>query len=847
MISRLQTGSFNEDTGKLGDDGSSVEKKAMLVYCGKFESLDGAVEITDEDIDKLAGNHNSFLSKLAALGTGGVPAKFSPPIQLDHSTSAKDTVGRLVGNLEIGEHTLEDGTRVKALMGTVKILGKENVERVNDGRWTHLSIGADLQNHKISELTITPFPAAADASLLKSSLTRVIDSWTENTGHGSVRCEITELNMGDGGGFVGRCNIQGKWVRTKVSATKQQVRDDILELINEAYDTNLSAKRMGARKEIKHKGKTIILETLSAKEAEYEGFKFRAWIKEYSDGEPEVYETEAVAVSDMKENIEALLEEGELSKLGKVFEGKVLGVSYAVHKDGGKYYWSIKGHGEGGKMHDQERAAVIEAESVIRDLKSKGELSGEDDSQKLSRLGWEVYKYQGPTKKFSLLVRDDDTSRVKVEVDGKTSSEFSLERHPTDGPIKELIPELEKKSGFKLINGESEKYKRLAWKDEYDNQDIFKVYKEHDIGLVIDEKGQMHWNVYDDKAKRGGGPCSSEADGKAKAQKFIDEKLLSKLSKGDDEMLKYAEMKEKMAQYEKCKKHLMDTEKMSEEDADKKLGEMDDESVSKMAADRDAHEAKMTADADADDAAKKQMSAKLRGTADGLKRLVGQFKTTADKMNLAQKKSNIVTRLSRLKAEAKITPAELKKMNVDEMAKKDEKLIDEALKTYEGREAVLHLGVYGSVRAMSTGQLHGNLKKMQMERQELESRLNMPSKREAALKRLQELQEEEKDVNIHIDNVPQGEHTTDMSGYDLAYDEMKKLMDEGKHDEAKAKMKSYMSSLMKSDMTSDVPVGDVGKEMSALAEEVKKMQTGLVDFVKLTAPVLGLKAEELVG
>lgn len=144
-----------------------LERSALLVYAGSFQSMDGPVEISQDHLTALLQNHNSVLSKVKRLATGDIPAKACPPIQLDHSTSAKDTVGRLIGDLTMAPHTMSDGSEVMGLYGKVRILGQENVERVMDGRWTHLSIGADLDAGKISELTITPFPAAAEASLLK--------------------------------------------------------------------------------------------------------------------------------------------------------------------------------------------------------------------------------------------------------------------------------------------------------------------------------------------------------------------------------------------------------------------------------------------------------------------------------------------------------------------------------------------------------------------------------------------------------------------------------------------------------------------------------------------------------
>ena len=141
--------------GTLTDGGK--DRPAMLVYAGKFESMDGPVEVTADHIALLVKNHNARLEKL------GNKAKMKdyPPIMLDHSTSARDVVGRLVGPIALSEF---EGA--PSITGNVRILGKENIERVEDGRWTHLSIGADLEEGIFHELTITPFPAAANAALL---------------------------------------------------------------------------------------------------------------------------------------------------------------------------------------------------------------------------------------------------------------------------------------------------------------------------------------------------------------------------------------------------------------------------------------------------------------------------------------------------------------------------------------------------------------------------------------------------------------------------------------------------------------------------------------------------------
>lgn len=168
MIYHLKIGSLGEAIADARDSESSIERDALLVYTGIFQSADGEVKVDDDHLERLSANHNGLLSKVKRLATAGrseIPLKYYPPIQLDHSTSAKDTIGRLIGDVELRE-TEVDGEKVKALFGRVRILGRENVERVLDGRWTNLSIGADFDEGFISEVTVTPFPAASDASLL---------------------------------------------------------------------------------------------------------------------------------------------------------------------------------------------------------------------------------------------------------------------------------------------------------------------------------------------------------------------------------------------------------------------------------------------------------------------------------------------------------------------------------------------------------------------------------------------------------------------------------------------------------------------------------------------------------
>lgn len=172
-VTRLQIGMIEPDSSEGRPQGASmIEKRALLVYTGTFLSMDGEVSVKDEDLTRLSQNHNQMLGNLKKNLSGDLPLKHYPPVQVNHSDSAWDTVGRLVGDIEVGEHVDGSGTKHMALYSRLRILGKDNVERVQDGRWTNLSIGADFNSGKITELTITPFPAAPEAAMLSTRMAK---------------------------------------------------------------------------------------------------------------------------------------------------------------------------------------------------------------------------------------------------------------------------------------------------------------------------------------------------------------------------------------------------------------------------------------------------------------------------------------------------------------------------------------------------------------------------------------------------------------------------------------------------------------------------------------------------
>jgi hypothetical protein len=150
-----------------------LERDAVFCYEGVFIDMDGnKVKVTADKLGRLAENHNRgyqmALAEAVAAGKTEVDPAQCPPIQVDHSTSGWDTVGRVFGLLRLVDgYVPRAGSRpVTALVGPARFLGEDNCERASDGRWATLSTAADFEEGQFTELTVTPFPAAKSAKLL---------------------------------------------------------------------------------------------------------------------------------------------------------------------------------------------------------------------------------------------------------------------------------------------------------------------------------------------------------------------------------------------------------------------------------------------------------------------------------------------------------------------------------------------------------------------------------------------------------------------------------------------------------------------------------------------------------
>lgn len=124
------------DIKKLVAEGQAIIKKARLFYPGTHNNK----KFVEADIRKIADNF--------------VTGEFIP-LQLDHSDSARDTIGRILDVFQEGD----------TLYGHLLFLGEDAVKNVLLGKWKKVSIGARLKDKKLVEVSITPFPALTDAEI----------------------------------------------------------------------------------------------------------------------------------------------------------------------------------------------------------------------------------------------------------------------------------------------------------------------------------------------------------------------------------------------------------------------------------------------------------------------------------------------------------------------------------------------------------------------------------------------------------------------------------------------------------------------------------------------------------
>lgn len=121
-----------------------VDVSGRLFHTGKHRGID----YTEKRLDEMVGNFAEPAGEL----------DWDVPVQLDHSDSAKDTVGH------VRKLWRTDGD----LMGTFRFVGAESVKAVKQRLWKKLSAGIRLgPTFSVKEASVTPFPFLKNAKLFK--------------------------------------------------------------------------------------------------------------------------------------------------------------------------------------------------------------------------------------------------------------------------------------------------------------------------------------------------------------------------------------------------------------------------------------------------------------------------------------------------------------------------------------------------------------------------------------------------------------------------------------------------------------------------------------------------------
>jgi hypothetical protein len=139
-------GKFGE-TVETPEENSDYIKEAVMFSTGVHRG----VEYTEDDLNELVNNFS---------------ADEEIPVQIDHSESARDTVGY------IQDASVKDGK----LLGKVKIIDKFAQERIDQGLMKKLSVSfylkyseEGIKPHKIREVSLVAFPQVKGAQLFSEN------------------------------------------------------------------------------------------------------------------------------------------------------------------------------------------------------------------------------------------------------------------------------------------------------------------------------------------------------------------------------------------------------------------------------------------------------------------------------------------------------------------------------------------------------------------------------------------------------------------------------------------------------------------------------------------------------
>lgn len=717
---------------------------ALIVYEGQFETATVdeetnehvKVSVNAKKIEALAASHNAHYLKVTAGGTLPQKAADCPPVQADHEYSVWDTVGRLVGPVMVGDYIPSHGSQgVKALFGTLRFLGQDNCQRAKDGRFAKLSMGGDLEEGRLSEVSVVVFPAAPDASMLAN------------------------------GGDVKMAGVYEK--------------ESVVFLPSPLAETTPNRPRI------------------------------------------------------------------------------------VVYK-GNNGRWGYSVYAEGEYMPKASKNGLASKEDAIREGKAASKLSsGSEPKEKLMYEGFEAGMLLQMIRTVGELKKGDEVIVVTIGAPGHVIVRKGYDGKPVAVPQKAVVKLAGSEPNDLLSSGTGDK---LTFKKK--KSEPGPSYKGFELTVTTWETpmGDFYSCAADGTYESGisdrhveGDQFDSKSEAIADTKRKVD-RVATKLSKGDDMNMA------------KLKKNLMLRDKLSEKDAETKLAGMSEDEQKKLEAycppgekkmaegedpakekledgDKDKDKEKLADDPEKEkkdklagdeedkDKKKDEKDAKMSAARPGIVKLAKAIRKGLSSSKLEHRKGHIAQRLAGLRAKALITPAEVKKIDVDALAGKSEEALTAFFSAFESREPVVMTGQFGTVKATNIAEIEKEV----AEHTQLQTSIsNMPFTGKAVGDKLTG---KKKGKGTELG---EGGKTTEVklsSGLESGFADVVKLLDEGKRESALSGLKQLIGRHTEGVQLS----GDSGaeKRFQALAESHKTLENQFEDLLEMVTPLFGIESEEL--
>lgn len=166
---------------KKNDNQVDVTVLVLYPYYVECDANGNSFDIKEEDVRKVHDEYNKTVqfkwTKLQKMGKE-IPIVFveNAPNQLDHDQSSAKTVGHVIGEMQLIEK--EGGP---FLFAKLRVKGKENVERVEDGRFSQVSLGFDTASGEVFEISWVMRGAIPGAQriLSKGNINRSVDIYSK--------------------------------------------------------------------------------------------------------------------------------------------------------------------------------------------------------------------------------------------------------------------------------------------------------------------------------------------------------------------------------------------------------------------------------------------------------------------------------------------------------------------------------------------------------------------------------------------------------------------------------------------------------------------------------------------